>query len=99
MNYFYERVVTCECGFSYRQTALKLPLDETGEKISKQSQKHYHKDIICELKIILSDWNLIIPDRDYFKSKVPKRRRSQVERQLSAEQLIGSSILPASSKT
>ena len=77
MSYFYERQASCECGFGYRQTALRLPLDEIGEKMSKQSEKHYKRDILCELKVEFSKWSLIIPDRDYFSPPRKTRKRKQ----------------------
>lgn len=65
MKIYYERMIYCDCGFSIRQTAENLPLDNVGLEMAYRLEKSFrvypvlfdkrrtHK---CSLKLRYSEW-------------------------------------------
>lgn len=84
MKIFYERTITCECGFEFRQTTLSLPLDEIGDKVEKQSARHFvdrvKERVYCGEQLAYSEWSIVVPDRDYFSPpNVTRKRKKRVQ--------------------
>ena len=63
---YYERFMSCGCGYSERQTAKNIPLDNLGKSMALFNERNFKGRHNCRSQVNYSEWKRIVFDTDYY---------------------------------
>lgn len=56
MKFYYERIMSCGCGHSFRQTTESLPLNRVGKAMAWESIHDFQLEHECKSEVRSSGW-------------------------------------------